>query len=559
MASIQKKKVKGHTYYFAIETKRIDGKVHTVWSKHLGKAEDLLRKLEAAEPPAPAMAKVFDFGAAAALYSIARRWGLVEIINQHVSKRQQGLSVGEYMLIAAINRAVAPKSKRQIGEWFASTSLRRWITVQPEKLTSQRFWDHMSYLGADEIRAIEDDLLPRLLTEFGIDVRCLLYDATNFFTYIDSATPAQLPQRGHSKAKRDDLRQVSLALLVSADFHVPLLHHVYPGNVPDSKEFAGFTDSLVQRYQRLAQHCQDITLVFDKGNNAGANQQKLDESRLHFVGSLVPAQYPDLLQVPLSEFAELVDPRCPGVSAYRVQLEVLGQERTVVVTYNDSLYLGQIQGLTLHLKKAAAALKELQRRLLSGTGKPASVKSVQQQVDAITRAQYLAGIISTTITEEQGRPRLSFTIDHDAIHRLTETSFGKTLLFTDRSDWATADIVAAYRGQIAIEDAFKEMKDPQYLSWSPLYHWTDQKIRVHAFYCVLALTLSTLLRREAHRLGVDMSLQALFDELTEIREVAVIYPHVDGVRYRDHMTLTPRNPVQEKLFQALDLQRYALS
>jgi hypothetical protein len=36
------------------------------------------------------------------------------------------------------------------------------------------------------------------------------------------------------------------------------------------------------------------------------------------------------------------------------------------------------------------------------------------------------------------------------------------------------------------------MKNPHFLGWSPMFHWTDSKIRVHAFYCVSALTLTSL-------------------------------------------------------------------
>src|SRR6516164_2748813 len=77
----------------------------------------------------------------------------------------------------------------------------------------------------------------RLIERFQLDLRALIYDGTNFFTYINTRTASQLPQRGHNKQKRGDLRQVSLGLLVSTDFHIPLLHKVYAGNVPDSTEF----------------------------------------------------------------------------------------------------------------------------------------------------------------------------------------------------------------------------------------------------------------------------------------------------------------------------------
>src|SRR5256886_17472218 len=70
----------------------------------------------------------------------------------------------------------------------------------------------------------------------------------------------------------------------------------------------------------------------------------------------------------------------------------------------------------------------------------------------------------------------------------------------------------------------RTMKDPHFVGWEPLYHWTDQKIRVHAFYCVLALTLAGLLHREAHRAGLELSLGALCRELSSICEIINLYP-----------------------------------
>jgi transposase len=34
-----------------------------------------------------------------------------------------------------------------------------------------------------------------------------------------------------------------------------------------------------------------------------------------------------------------------------------------------------------------------------------------------------------------------------------------------------------------------------------MFHWTDQKVRMHVFCCVLALAIAQLLRREAARAG----------------------------------------------------------
>src|SRR5947209_7702679 len=144
------------------------------------------------------------------------------------SRGPQGPSTGTYVLLAALNRCIDPTSKARLADWFARTALRRWLPLRPEQLTSQRFWNHMDRLSPQAITASERDLVAHLVRTFHLDVRQVLFDATNFFTFVDTFNGrCTLAQRGHSKEGRAALRIVGLALLVSADFHVPLCHHTY--------------------------------------------------------------------------------------------------------------------------------------------------------------------------------------------------------------------------------------------------------------------------------------------------------------------------------------------
>src|SRR5947207_15735224 len=117
----------------------------------------------------------------------------------------------------------------------------------------------MNALDEQAIRKIETDLSQKLVEEFGIDVRCLCFDCTNFDTFIDRRTTAELAQRGHAKSKRIDLRVVGLAVLVSTDFHIPLFSRVYPGNQPDSVTFGSVTEELIERYRMLAKNLEHVT------------------------------------------------------------------------------------------------------------------------------------------------------------------------------------------------------------------------------------------------------------------------------------------------------------
>ncbi len=291
MATITKRKVKGHVYYYLVEGKRVGGKSRLVKQQYLGRAEQVVARLEG-QPPEPTRVRVAEYGGSQALLTIARRLRLVEFIDAVAPKRDQGLSVGTYILLAVLNRVLAPCSKARLGEWFRQTALYHDVSVRDADLRGQRFWDHMGHLTADRIRAVERTLTRHMVQEFGLDLATVVYDATNFYPGIDTQTASELAQRGHQKQHRGDLKAVGLALLVTTDFNIPLFHAVYPGNRADTQQFQSVTEELIDRYQTLRTQCDGITLVYDKGNNSQANQAAMDGSPYTFVGSLKANQVP---------------------------------------------------------------------------------------------------------------------------------------------------------------------------------------------------------------------------------------------------------------------------
>jgi transposase len=566
MPSLTPKQIGGHTYYYARYCQRVDGKPKIVRQVYLGKIDDLVAAAERSQqPPQPLETEVAAFGDSAALFDIAQRLDLVQLLDSILpTKRHQGLSVGQYLLLAAINRAVSPTSKVQFADWYRQTVLTRLLPADPAALSSQGFWNHMDLVTADHVLECEKQITQRLIQRFQLDLRALVYDGTNFFTYINTRTPAELPQRGHNKQKRGDLRQVSLGLLVSADFHIPLFHKVYAGNVNDSTEFHSITEELSNHYRQLAESCDHITLVFDKGNNSEEAFASLQNTPFHFVGSLVPSQHAELLAISRRQFRTLTQPGLEGVEAHRTQKKVFGQLRTIVVTFNQNLYDGQLQGLSAHLGKARRKLRDLQTQLqrrregkVKG-GKAPTPDSVKKQIHTICSAQFVEKILKAEVQEVRKGLELTFHTDQAALDRLCRVQFGKTILFTDNADWTEEQIVLAYRSQYHIEDAFKQMKNPHFLGWSPMFHWTDSKIQVHAFYCVLALLLTSLLQRELAQKGEPLSINRMLEELGGIRETLIVYPRRQGQRQAPTAAcLTHMTALQQRLFSLLNLQRFA--
>ena len=567
MASLQRKVIHGHPYYYLVESRRVNGRPRPIVLAYLGSADTLLQRLRQWDSQ-PARARLGHFGGVAALYDLAQQLRLVELIDQHAPKRKQGPSLGQYLLVAGINRCVAPTSKLQMPAWLRQTPLPRWLGLTPEQFSAQRFWDNMELLGETQIAALTEAISRRVIETANLDLSALAFDCTNFDTFIDTDTASELAQRGHAKSKRTDLRIVGLALLVSVDFHVPLLWQVYPGNQHDSLSFAQFLQQLTTRYLALARQCQSITLVFDKGNNSARNQELLDASGFHFVGSLVPTHFAELLAIPLAKFSLLQDPLLQPTRAFRTRLLLWGQQRTVLVTFSPELQRKQLRGIDQHLSKKRRALDELQAKLRrsqrpGAKGKGYTQESLAKQAKQICSGQHIAQILQVSVGQARGKLKLTYRTDARAYTQIRDQQLGKRILFTDQHDWSNDQIVLAYRSQSHVEDAFADMKDPHFLGWEPMFHWTDSKIRVHAFYCVLALILASLLQRRASHHGLPLSIKAMFTALNGIQEVTNIYP-ATGVpgspgRPRVNTTLTEMDPTQDQLYRLFDLDRYRKS
>lgn len=234
MTCIIKKNLKGRTYYYAAQSGRVNGKPRIIWQKYLGTLDDIIKRSNGCTDPCEKEAVIFEFGGIAAMLGVAEKIGITQIIDEVIPTGGKKPSVGRYILLAALNRILAPCSKLKMPEWYENTILKRIWRHSPEDFNSQRFWDKMDLISEEHIHIIQEKIVESMKSKFKINPEILLYDTTNFFTYIATNNGRNtIAQRGRSKAKRNDLRQVGLALMVSKDFQIPLFHRVYKGNLAD--------------------------------------------------------------------------------------------------------------------------------------------------------------------------------------------------------------------------------------------------------------------------------------------------------------------------------------
>ncbi|CAN5863594.1 MAG: IS1634 family transposase [Euzebya sp.] len=559
MASIIGKRQGNKTYYYLVESARVEGKPRIVSQRYLGPAEAVIARLSQAGPGEPDRSRHLGFGDLAAVWAMLERLKVAEIVDEVVGPRRAdaACSVGTYIALATANRVVDPRSKRAFADWWATTAGDRIIKLPAAALDHRRFWDAMGRIDQTQLAEIERRVGAAMVDAFQVDLSGLVLDMTNFATYIDSANDrAPIAQRGHAKQKRRDLRLVGLGLVVSVDGGVPLVSHAYAGDRPDVTQFPQIVDELVGRFAVLAGDRAELTVVFDAGQNSHDNLTMLAGSPLRFVGSLPPSDHPDLLAVATSRYRTVDTTRFPGLRAFETRKVVFGVDRRIILTHSQMLHDKQSRGFDQTVAKADRQLHTLADRLARGrTRKPHD--KVEAEIAAILKPRWLSRVITTTLTGEVPAAfRLTWQTDPAARAALEAELFGKRILFTNKDRASRAVIVADYRSQSQVENDFRQMKDPKVVSFSPMFHWTDQKIRVHVLCCVLALTVARLMVRQADRQGLHMSVRELLDTLAAIQETVLLYQGQRG-RPRARRMLTDMTPTQQQLHTIFGLDAYA--
>jgi transposase len=569
MERLEAKKIHGRTYWYYSKWGWVDGKCRRLWQKYLGKPADIAAAVHGGGPR-PLFAEIFQWGLPSALWMECCHCRVVEETDRLCPKRGQGLSVGTYLAIAAINRAISPKSKRSLWEWFSQTVLLRHIPdASKAALASQRFWDHMDRIHEDTALSIWKEILKGVVASRDIDMSSISYDGTNFYTFIDTFNiQCKIAKRGKNKQGRNNLRQISYALFCSADGHVPLYYDVYEGSRNDAKEFPVILRRFHKFLKEISEALDEVprtTLIFDKVNNSERNFTLIDSLKLSYVGSVKLDSHKDLVQISNKDprFIPCGSGTMEGTKALRVKKKVYGKQRTLVVTYNQNLF--DTQWLTIHndMAKALEKLSILRQKLedrahgIIKGGRTPSKQSVENQCKQALSRQHMKRLIKTTVIQPaDGIPRLSYELDSQALGELAQTYLGKNILITDREDWNDETIISAYRSQFMIEDVFKEMKDRRTGSWWPLHHWTDSKIRVHGLYCSIALLLRALAFRRVRKAGIGLSMSRFLAELGDIREVVNIYPKKRGRdKHATQTVLSETSDLQERLMGILGLRK----
>ena len=503
MAHLYKKKAQGRTYWYLRETYRDQGKVKLKWQKYLGTAEAIQAKiLESEQGRKPARISTEAFGAVFLAHTLEQELDTIALIDNIVPRKanEKGPSIGEYFFYAWVNRMIAPKSKRALADWYRNTAIQHVRPVDLKELSSERYWEKWSRVSKEQVEEIASRFFARIWKKQEISPDTVLFDTTNYFTYMATKTQSELAKRGKSKSCKHHLRQIGVGVLQDRANSLPLYYTTYAGNIHDSKLFSRVLDDIFKVLAGFTKNENNLTVVFDKGMNSAENISFIDEHKqVHFLTTYSPyhAEYEarkdpehfEVLDITKNQKlkAQGRDEDC--LRAYRTTLDLWGKKRTLVVTFNPVTKRKKIHDLTRKLDHLRAELMEFKRKYNSHEPQWRNERNIRNRYQKLCEDLYISSKYYD-LSFDSGR--MSFRKNHQEINQ-AKALMGKNLIVTDNSSWDTESIVQASLDRYKIERQFQVSKDPFQVRVNPMFHWTDGKIRCHVLTCMMALTALRLL------------------------------------------------------------------
>jgi transposase len=533
MATIISKKKGNKLYYYVVESARVRGRPRIVHQTYLGSAERVAELLKDRTAPIPVAASRREFGLPGALWIAAQRSGVWDVLKSMGEPPESGPSPAHYLLLAAIHRICQPGPKTEVANWYQKTILSSIWRFPPERFRSQDFWDCFDRLQVatgeesteeDELEKAQSALLGCWKDRQMVSRRLLAYDTTNFYTWTASTNQRNtLAQRGHNKQGRHNLRQIGLSYVLDADNGISLCHHVYAGNVPDVDELPKALERIVKMLDRNQIERSSVTLVFDKGTAALDNTLLLNEAGVGWISALPWNQAPPQLRERPVEELPLCSSAHPGVHAVAERANIHGAEYLCVLKYSSAFATEQLHSLTTSLAKVMQSMRRLSQDLAKPGCRVKEI-SIRNKIRRWLAPQFLEDLIQWQLTSESGRWHLQFDFNGAGFQKLITHRLGRTVLVTPRLDWTAEEVVAAYSGQQRIETVFRGFKDGDWLGWGPMYHWTDSKILVHAFYCMVGISLLQYIYKQAQTAWPGLSMEQMLDQLRQIEQFVLLYP-----------------------------------
>ena len=501
-------------YLQIVESRREEGKVRQKVLCNLGRVEDLqngklddlirslakfsdkLAVVDAAEDLFADWSK--EFGPSMVFRRLWENLGLHTILAGLFNERDLSIDVQEAIFCMVLNRLTEPTSKLGVSDWKDSV-----YRPEFERLKLHHFYRAIDFLDENK-DTIEEQLFFHHTNLFTQQLDLVFFDTTS--TYVEGDAGAfDLLEYGHSKDHRPDRLQVMIGILMSRD-GIPIAHHVFPGNTPDTDAFIEAVSDLKKRFT-----IQRVIVVGDRGMMGKRTLEVLEELQLHYI---LGVRMRNIKAGP--ELANSPEPYTFIKNNLKVK-EVVHQGKRYIVCLNE---------------------EEAKRDQL-----------VREQIEIKLRSKLEHGSIKDLIGNSEYKKYINVTAEAATINtdKLKQAAvFDGLYILQTNTDLPTEEVATAYRDLWQIERAFRNLKST--LDLRPVYHWKERRISGHIMLCFLALVVQIKFQKLLESCGSEYGYTEVMRALRKVHAVKL------KIKDQDHLVRTEVHGAAAMAFKAVGLR-----
>lgn len=384
---------------------------------------------------------------------------------------------------------------------------------------------------------IEKKLFVHLAELFDLQVDLVFYDLTS--SYVEGVADwSTLLQRGYSRDKRGDCKQIVVGLVVTRE-GFPITFRVFEGNRLDKTTLDEMVEDLKDRF--CITRC---IWVSDAGLLTEANRQLLEESQYEYILGMGSGENRSAVLAAIKKTKELPQNEFKDSKFWEVQGENESEDPQaeaaprIIVVESEGRQKKTTAIFERRLEKVRQGFESLEKQVKKG--KYIKREDIRVEAEKILHQSR----VKKYFTVEVQRRKFSWQENKKAVNQ-RKADAGKYGLIT-KSNLQAPEVISAYRTLLVVEDVFLVLKD--ILDLRPFWHKCDDNIEGHVLLGVwsylLYRTMETLLEKK----GLDLTAPRALNAVKEVRAVEV------SLREKPLWKLMKIPPEANQVFEAVGIK-----
>jgi len=387
---------------------------------------------------------------------------------------------------------------------------------------------------------IERKLFLHLGELFDYTVDLVFYDLTS--SYVEGVADwSDILQRGYSRDKRSDCKQIVIGLVVT-ESGFPVTFRVFEGNRLDKTTLEEMVQDLKDRFS--IRRC---IWVSDAGLLSDENRKLLEESPYEYILGMGGAENRKCLKEAIKTARALPQQQFKQSRFWEVQLSEEEEKceqgeapLRIVVVESEGRQQKTAAIFERRLEQVRQAFRALERQVQKGKYvEPDAIR--ERAVQALCRSRVKKYF---SFTAEQGK--FGWSEDLASVEE-RKADAGKYGLIT-KSKLAAEDVIGAYRTLLVVEDVFLILKNV--LDLRPLWHKCDENLEGHVLLAVWSFLLYRTMEALMEKRGLPLPAPRALNAIKEVRAVEV------AVRDNAIWKLMRVPPEAEEVFQAVGIDNW---